>query len=462
MLRNVVRIGGAVGLAAGAWLAGTTGAAAQEQEGGGGGRCQLEGTEVTAQAEELIDQASKQDTIQGAEAAARAQFQQALKRVQLALQQDSADATAHWLAGRAHIGLDEYAKADSSLDRFVALQDDAAPCRELANTVRFQAWANMYNEGIRKYQQGQDSVALVHFEKANTIYEDARSLNNAALLRQRSGDVEEARRLYRRSMEIAEDEQQVRAAHINLAELLRNQGEREASLSVYRTYLAEHPGDVQAKINYAVGLRETGSPDSAQRVLESVMSRDDLSFKEWFDTGLTLMQMQSYQAAVAAFERARQAAPYDKATMQNLMSSYLGSGNFQRAAALGDTLVGWYPQQRSLYKSYMQALDKLGRTDRVQQLLPALQQLSVEISQSALVRQGENQYQVRGQVQGSSASGGSVILPIELFDQSGETVATKDATIQVPGRDRTTAFQVQIETDAPVAGFRYGEIRQGS
>ena len=462
MLRNVVRIGGAVGLAAGVWLAGTVGAAAQEQEGGGGGQCQLEGTEVTAQAEDLIDQATKQDTIEGAQAAARAQFQQALKRVQLALQQDSADATAHWLAGRAYIGLDQYARADSSLTRFVELQDNATPCQELANTVRFQAWADMYNQGIRQYQQGQDSVALTQFEKANLIYEDARSLNNAALLRQRAGDVDEARTLYRRSMEIAEDEEQIRAAHINLAELLRNQGDREASLSVYREYLAEHPDDVQATINFAVGLRETGSPDSAQRILRSVMSREDLGFKEWFDVGVTLMQMQSYEASVQAFERARRAAPYDKATMQNLMTSYLGSGNFQRAAALGDTLVGWYPQQRSLYKSYMQALDKLGRTERVQQLLPALQQLSVEISQSALVRQGETRYQVRGQVQGSSASAGSVTLPIELFDQNGETVATKDATIQVPGRDRTTAFQVQIETDAPVAGFRYGEIRPGS
>ena len=121
---------------------------------------------------------------------------------------------------------------------------------------------------------------------------------------------------------------------------MRNQGDREASLSVYRNYLAERPRDVQAKINFAVGLRETGNPDSAQRVLQSVMNRDDLGFEEWFDVGATLMQMQSYQASVEAFERARRTAPFDKATMQNLMTSYLGIGNFQRAAALGDTLVG--------------------------------------------------------------------------------------------------------------------------
>lgn len=460
MLWNVVRTAGAVVLGAGMCVAASSGASAQEQE--GGGQCQLEGTEVTAQAEDLIDRAATQDTIEGAEAAARAQYRQALKRVQLALQQDSADATAHWLAGRAHIGLDEYARADSSLTRFVELMDGAAPCRELANTVRFQAWADMYNHGIRRYQAGEDSVALTLFEKANVIHADARSLNNAALLRQRRGDVEEAKRLYRRSMEIAEEEQQVQAAHINLAELLRHEGDREASIAIYRQYLSQYPEDVTAKINLAIGLRETGNPDSAQTVLEPLKSCREMTFRECFNVGLTLMEMQSYDGAVQAFEKARQGAPYDKATMQNLMSSYMGSGDFGQAAALGDTLVSWYPYERSIYKSYMQALDRLGRTERVQQLLPQLQSLPVEISQSALVRQNEDTFQVRGQVEGSASGAGTVTVPIELFGSDGATVTTKEATIQVPGRDRTTAFQVQIRTDAPVAGFRFGEIEQAS
>lgn len=458
MLSDFVRIVSVAALAVGLLAGAPGGVLAQEEEGGEGGSasCELQGTDITSQAEDLINSAAEQDSVNPA--AAKAQYDQALKRVQLAMQQDSTDATAYWLGGRVHLGLDNYARADSLLNRFVQLKP---ACAKLTSDLRFQAWAAAYNRGIRSYQAGDDSAALVQFEKASTIHDDSRALNNAALLHQQRGNLERAEELYRRSMEVAADSAQLQAASINLAELLRSRGRTDESLTIYRDYLEQRPDDVTALINYAVGLRTAGQNDSAQAVLDRVMSRDDLAFEEWYNVGLTLMQMQSFDAAGRAFQRAREMQPYDKATMQHLASVSLGTGDVARAAAIGDTLVNWYPYERQLYKQLMQALDKQGRTGEVQKLLPALQSMPLEIVQMSLVRQSENQYVLQGQVASGTAAGQTVTLPVEFFDSSGQTVTTREIQIQVPAQGQAAQFQVPVETDQPIAGFRYDGI-QGS
>lgn len=428
---------------------GTSGVAAQE--------CQLEGTEVTRQAEELIDEASKLDTI--APEQARDNYQQALTRVQLALRQNEEDATARWLAGRAQLGLGDFVAADSLFTEFVEMKP---ACEDLARTARNNAWVSAYNAGIRAYQAGDDTVALEQFEKANVIDDDARSVNNAALLHQQRENTERAETLYRRSLEIAEDTAQYRAASINLAELLRTQGRTEESQEIYRSYLEEHPGDVDAAINYAVGLRAEGREDSAQAVFDGLLERDDLSFEQWFNTGIGLVESQTYEGARLAFQKARELRPYDKLAMQNLAQVNMGVGNFGRAAAISDSLVDWYPYQTDLYRNLMQAHDKQGNTERVQQILPRMQDMPLEIPEASMVQRSEDTWRVQGQIAGRTAAGQTVTIPFEFFDENGETVVTREISLEVPGEGQMQPFTVEVSSDRPIAGFRYGEAQAGS
>lgn len=441
--------------AAGAAVAGAADLHAQQED--GGQECQLEGTEVTRQAEQLIDQASKLDTV--APQQAQASYQKALTRIQLAMKQNEEDATARWLAARARLGLDEYEEADSLFDAFVEMKP---ACQNLVQTARTNAWVSAYNAGIRAYQGGNDSTALQQFEKANVIHPDARSINNAALLHQQRGNVERAEELYRRSLEVAQDTAQVRAASINLAELLRQQGRTEESLQLYSDYLSEHPSDVDAAINYAVGLRAAGRQDSANALFQQLLERDDLSFEQWFNAGLGLIESQSYEGARMAFERARELRPYDKLAMQNLAQVNMGMGNFQRAAALSDTLVEWYPYQKDLYRTLMQSHDRQGNTQRVQEILPQLQQMPLEIPQARMVQQGDGTWVVQGQITGGGAAGQSVTVPFEFFDQSGSTVVSRELSVQLPAQGQTRQFELQVSADQAIAGFRYGEVRASS
>lgn len=463
MVKRTVRAGGIL------FLAGTMLAMAPvllqaqegegEGEGGEGPQCPLQGKEITRQARDMLVQASKIDSISPDQA--QRNYREALTRLRLALKQDSSDATAHLLASRAHIGLDDYAAADSMLDRFTELLPQE-PCQKVAQRERQAAWAQAYNSGIRAYQAGEDSTALERFERANQIQGDPRSLNNAALLRQRAGQTERAEELYRRSMEIAEMTEQLRAAAINLAELLRNQGQTDSALAIYQSYLQDNPGDVTATINYAVGLRTAGQEDSAQVVFQTLLERDDLGFRQWFNVGLGLMDSNSYQGAIRAFQQARSARPYDKSSMENLVQANLGARNFGRAASLADSLVDWYPYQKGLFRALMQALDRQGNTEAVQRILPRIQQMPLEFPQLNMIQQSEGTYFVRGQVTGRARAGQEVTLPFEFFDAQGQVVTTKEATVTLPGEGQTQAFQLQVKSDEPIAGFRYGEVGGGS
>lgn len=442
---------------AGALLAvGVTGLAAQE--GQQAVQCPLEAKAITADIEELVNEGVRLDTAAPAEATQK--YQEALTRVQLALKQDPEDAATHWLAGRVYTGLDRYADADSMLTRFTELMPEEG-CRQLAQEVRRRAWAKAYNAGVRAHQAGSDSLAMAKFEDANRVFEDARSLNNAALLHQQRGNLDRAEELYRRSLDIAGKGEPQRVAAVNLAEVLRSKGETDRALQRYRQYFENRPGDAQAKIKYAQALREAGQTDSANAVFDQVMQDGDLGFQEWFNLAVGLTQSQSYEGAVRAFEEARRSRPYHKPTMQYLMQAYVGAGNAARAVALGDTLVSWFPYEEGLYRTYMQALDRQGRTERVQQLLPRLQSLPLEIPRLELTRRGQNRYVLRGQVTGRARAGQEVTIPFELLDNQGNVVATRRATLTLPSQG-ARAFQLQFETDQPVAGFRYGEVGSGS
>lgn len=431
-----------------------TGTAAAQEEEQQAQECRLTGTEVTRQAEKLIDRATKMDTA----AKARARFEEALKRVQLALESNPEDATAYWLAGRAHVGLGDYARADSMFTRFTALKP---ACANLTESARFQAWADLYNNGIRLYRSGDDTAALASFEKANVMRKDARSLNNAANIHMRHRNLDEAARLYRQSLEVAEKPQQVRAASVNLAEVLRNQGKTKEALEIYRSYIEDHPEATRAKINYAVTLRNEGMADSARAIVESLMAREDLNFADWFDLGITMMQDENYQAARQAFARARDTRPYHKQAMQNLMNARMGSGQYRPAMALADTLARWYPYQVGLYRTIAQGLDKLGEPGRVQDWLKTMSGLEVEIPVVRLIPQSGDRYVVRGQIKPRSVAG-SVRIPFEFLDNQGRVVATHEATIQVPDSDQGARFEFSFTSDERIAGFRYGRISGGS
>lgn len=446
------------GLVAGMLLAGPHVLDAQEEDEIEGGdtieaemECQLEGGDRLAEAEQVVNNAVEAED----EAEAEPGFREALEITDEVLEEDEESAAGHWLAGRARVGLSDYEQADEHLDRFVELEPG---CMQQAEDVRSRAWVELYNEGIRGYQEGDEEQALESFSQANRIHDDARSLFNAALLYQQNGDLERAEETYRRTLEVSDDPEQMENATVNLGELLRGQGRSEEADELYQQYIADNPEAVLPRINYADVLLETEREDSARAVITGLLDREDLDFREWFNVGVGLLRVGAHEEAQSAFEEARTLEPYEKAAMQNQMDATMAAGDFQRAAQIGDTLMNWYPYEPAHFRSLAQAHDQLGQTQQVQQTLQVLEGLELEFLQVEMIERGENNYVVRGQATSEAAAGQTVSVPFEFLNEEGEVVATSEAEIDLPAQGETAAFEMQVTSDQPLAGFRYQRL----
>lgn len=422
----------------------------QEQE------CEIQGTDASSRAEQALNEGLEAED----ETQARQKFQQALETANQELESnpDNPPAAALWIAGRAELRLGNYARADTLLTRF----ETAKPgCAQFTSQVRRQVWAELFNAAIESYQAGDQQAALDKFDQANLVWDDPRSLENAAVLHQNQGDLAKAEQLYRRTIEVAADTSERRnTAVASLARVLEAQGETEEAMQLYEDYLAENPDAVEMQVNYAATLISQGNQDQARQIYGELLNKEGLSFDILSSVGLGLLQLGSHEQAMQALRQAREIQPYGKSAMLNMFQASLGAGQLERAVALGDTLLNWFPYEKQTYTSMAQALDRLGQTGRVQEILATQQDLPMEFLQVQMSTRGSNIYVVQGSVAGQTATGQEVSVSFEFVNASGDVVAEKEVAIQLPPQGQTQVFQASVQTQEEVAGFRYG--RAGS
>lgn len=433
-----------------AWLA--LGAPLQAQD----AACSLESNEHTDRAVGLIQGAQERTDL-----AERARlYGESLQALRAAFQQRARDPAALYLAGHAHIGLGQYEAADSMFSRLL----EAVPgCRSLAEQARQAAWVDLYNRGIRAYSEGDEDGALEAFEKANVIFKDARSLDNAGLLYVHRGDTATAMERLREALAVARDDAQRRSAVATLAEALKAMGQTREMLQLYGEQARAHPADVALRGDYAVALAEAGRVDSAKAILTDLLGREDLTLDEWNQVGVGFFRIGSYKEAVKALSRAREIEPYHNEAMINLGDALLEAGEYRAARALADTLVQWYPYDAFNYNVLTTALSKTGQPAEALKTIQRRESLPFEFRLVQLSERGEGRYVLQGEVLARDAGAGQdVVVPFEFLGKGGAVVAARELGIRVPASGRVSGFAMELQATEPIVGFRYGEARRGS
>lgn len=428
----------------------TESAVAQEEGQATEQECNIQGTPASTTGEQALNEGLEAEDA----AEARESFQTALDMVTEELSGDGEPPPAAlWIAGRAELRLENYARADSLLDQFT----NALPgCGQFADQVREQVWAELFNTAIEAYQAGDQAGALESFDQANVVWDDPRSLSNAAVMHQNQQNYEEAENLWRRTVEAAEDPEQQASAVASLARILEAQGENEEAMQMYEDYLADNPGATEIRVNYAATLISQGNPEEAREIYMELLDEEDLSVEMLSNVGLGLLNLESYAESLQALQRAREIQPYEKSAMMNMFSASLGAGELERAVALGDTLLNWFPYEMQTYRSMAQALDRLGEPQRVQQLLATQNDLPMELVQVEMTDRGDGTYVVQGSVNGQGDATREVTVNFEFLDADGAVVAESQADVPVPPEGQTEVFETSVQADAEVAGFRYG------
>ena len=295
------------------------------------------------------------------------------------------------------------------------------------------------------------------FNMANAIYDDSRSLNNAASIYQSRQDNDAAIELYRRALAAGGEADMMRVASINLAELLRMQGETDEALAIYREYAEAHPDDVLGTLNYAIALMDEGDMEGAQAIFSDLMQRDDLSFRQWTQVGIGLYRADNYEAAGEAFARAHVMQAWNKEVLVNLANAEYYAEKFDVLAFRADTLVSRYPYEVVNYNLLANAYRELDRADDALAVLERRDALPFEILQSQLIPQGENTYMIEIQALNRTLPAGSQIsIPLVLHGETGQTLKVDRLLFTMPEPTEGTSFQLQLEAEAPVAGFSYG------
>jgi len=417
----------------------------QEQE------CNLSGTPESHLAQQMLNQAN--DTTRS-ESQRQAAYKQAWGAVQGPVEDETDDPTPYILGAQALVGMGEYSRAGELLTRF----EEVAPegCMKLSQQVRFQAWANIYNQALQAYNSGDREGALEHFEQANSIYDDARSLVNAAALHQQQGNQSRAMELYSQALDVGGEPEQMRTAIDNLARTRLQQGDTTAAMAQYEQYLGQNPDDVSIQAKYAQALSQTGRSDSAQAIFSNLVNQSGLNFQQWSQIGVGLYQAGSYDQAIEAFTNAREQRPLNKETMENLLSAYSQAEQWEAIPPLADTVISWYPYDSQNYRPAVRAYDNLKQPKRAQELLTQIQELPIQIARLGMTGSGGS-YTVQGQFQttSESAAGQEITIPFEFLDSQGNVVTTHEFTATVPAQGESQTIQFQVQAGEEVATFRY-------
>jgi len=421
-----------------------TGALAQE------GDCVSEGNRNTRSAEvEFSLAASRTDTRPQEE-----RYQRALEKLEENWSLPEVPARSYLLAANAYLELRDLVGADSMLTTLVEV---APQCEEQAQRMRFNAWVDHFNAGIEALRQGDSPTALERFETANVINRDARSLAYAGQIHQQSGDEAKATELYEMALEAGGDDAIVRTASINLASLKQQTGDVEGALEIYEEYSSANPDDVLGRLNFAIALMNAEREDEAQAIFSELMSRDDLTFNQWSQVGIGLYRAQNFARAAEAFERAYELNPHNKETLENLANAHYQAERYEELLPLAEELVERYPLERVPFNLVANAHRELGSSDRALELLERRDAMPVEILRSQLTPMEGNVYSIDGEAMARTAEAGTTLtIPVTLVDEDGADVMTESLELTVPTEGEVAAFSLQLETEAQIAGFRYG------
>ena len=414
-------------------------------------QCQLQGAPELSLAQTFLQQA--QDTTMSEsqrQAAAEKAWSEAL---QGPIEDDTDNATFYYFGALAQVQLENYARTDSLLNVF--LEKAGEGCAKRAEQIRFQAWASLYNQAIQAYNGGNQDRALKKFEQANSIYDDARSLVNAATLHEEQGNRSRAMELYSRALETGGEPQQMRTALTKLADSRLRQGDTAAAMEQYEQYLSNNPEDVSVQATYAQTLAQAGQSDSAQAIFSGLLDRSGLTFEQWSQIGVGLFQASSYEQAIEAFRSAREMRPLNKETMENLLSAYSQAEQWEQIPALADTVIDWYPYDSKNYRPAVRAYDNMKQPKQAQQLLTELQNLPIQITRLGMTEQGL----VQGQFQttSESAAGQQITIPFEFLDSRGNVVTTHEFTTTLPAQGEAGTIEFRVQTEGDLASFRYSK-----
>ena len=367
---------------------------------------------------------------------------------------DSENPVVPLLGAQIQIGLGNFPDAVEFLDRYDAT---AAPeCMMHGEAQRYNGWVRLYNQGVTAYGAADYETALDAFTLANDFNPDLRTYSNAALLQSQLGDNAGAIETYRAALaaDIPDaDAESLRGIVGGLGDMLAAEGRGDEALQAYSDYLAGNPDDVVIQIRYAGVLADQGQTEESAAIYAATLERTDLTYQQWLEVGVGFYNAQNFPDAATAFGNARAGNPYNKEAMENYVNASIQSDRPGPVIALADTLTQWYPYDARAHQLRFQSLGRAAMNEQAMEAMGEEQALPLSVTFAQMATAANGRYIVQLAFTNRTASG-TLQITFEFVDAGGQIVTEHTQTF---GAD-SGSFTFEIQSDVPLAGFRYGTI----
>lgn len=435
--------------------------------------------DFTRAAEDQLDAAAEAES----EEAAQPFNEGALTSARLAIENDSTNPKAYYLAAQAALALGEYEAAGDYLDR----AEELRPLYTLqTEAMRERAWVDRYQMAAPLLNQGDYAGALGYFEQADAIYEGRPAVKyTMAQLYAQQGDYDESIEAYRGALEIINsdriDEQPEdlaarwrewgEAIPGELAQTLIAAGDDEAAAEALTGLLAEDPGNVQFLRLRGTAYADMDSTDLAAADFNAIVETPGLPSSDYYAAGVGFYRMQDYEAAADAFEAAAEASPTDRDALEfwarslNILwpageeQEQPPEGVLEELQTVSERWLELDPYNPNAMIILAQAANRLGNGARAGELVTAIEEMPVNMENLRLQRYGNGGAFLVGGIRNKTLDPGTTItVEVTFYASDGTELETQSVQLQVGETDSVENIRVESETQEYVGGVGYDII----
>lgn len=417
-------------------------------------------------------------------------YQEALDEALREIASDPGNAVGYYQAARAHIGLFDYVAADTLLEMATALYPEYATDAE---REREKAWINAFNAsiGLLENEDGVEA-GIERLKSAEMIHPRMRpeALINLGVSYEQLGRKEEAIEAFGAALEVirgprpqemlARDSalaaawlEKESSVAFNRAMLYTNDELHLEAADEYGRYLAGNPGDITALSNMAGAIAAAGMPDSAQAIYENLMG-EDLGILDYSNIGVGLYLAGNFERAAEAFQLVLDASPQNRDALLNLTTTLYQAERWHECVPVARRLIETDPYAADHLLILARCVAFAGDEQEAGEIVENYKTMAFNMSEATLSPSVGGGGTVTGSLTNYTLDpGGTVTILVNFLGGDGESIGTSSVRVEVPAqasRDEatgescepvdpeaacTTAFQVDLDSDADVTGFYF-------
>jgi tetratricopeptide (TPR) repeat protein len=393
-------------------------------------------------------------------------YETALEHARAGLAADPDNPQSHFQAGEALLSLGRLEEAAPFLDRAEELYP-----RYILETlgVRETAWIEEYNAGVEYLDAGDTQNAMARFERANMIYSlRPEAMLNLGTVYAQVGRYEDSQQQFANAIEVIEgpwaervDEEVsegwfgvLAPTKMNRAQVLLRLERFSDAADVLGELVAADPENLDYVTTYASALVAGGRADQAQALFDDLLGRDGLDAADFLTVGVGLYQVEQYEGAARAFQRAFEIVPNHRDIAFNLSQTLYLNQDWEGLVTSTTKLLEIDELNPMAYRFRANALLELGREPEAMEVYETGQNLPVTVDDLTL-RAAGNDVVLVGQATNHGVEGGHQLrLRFTFYDLTGASVGSREETIRFSAQGEARTFQVEAPGGS-VFGFSY-------